>query len=47
MEEFGWSVESGKGEDANVDEPVQPWLVYAVLLNQRLLLNCSVKQLRL
>ena len=27
MEELGWSVESGKGEDANVDEPVQPSLV--------------------
>jgi len=24
LEELGWSVESGKGEDANVDEPVQP-----------------------
>ena len=24
MEELGWSVESGKGEDANVDEPIQP-----------------------
>ena len=24
LEELGWSVESGKGEDVNVDEPVQP-----------------------
>jgi len=24
LEELGWSVESGKGEHANVDEPVQP-----------------------
>ena len=24
MEELGWSVECGKGEDANVDESVQP-----------------------
>ena len=32
MEELGWSVESGKGEDVNVDEPVQPSV--SVLLNQ-------------
>jgi len=24
LEELGWSVESGKGEEANVDEPIQP-----------------------
>ena len=24
LEELGWSVESGKGENVNVDEPVHP-----------------------